>query len=95
MNPAAKKCIQWAIGLWVVGAVLVVYMPDIYMAIADRAGTNAEAGLEVVNVALTLAHATLMPLGAALVGAAVVIQVMVGGANRAAQGSHHDRNRNS
>lgn len=92
MNPAAKKCIQWSIGLFVVGTLLLVYLPDIYQAIAGRAGANAEVGLEGLTIALTLVNSTVMPVGAALVGAAVVIQALAGAATRSV--GETDRNRN-
>ena len=95
MNSTAKKCIYWAIGLWIAGAVLLIYMPDIYLAVADRAGANAEFGLRGLNIALVLVNSTLIPVGAALVGAAVVIQVMTKNAPRTPQDSVYDRNRNA
>ncbi|SDB84858.1 hypothetical protein SAMN05216410_0425 [Sanguibacter gelidistatuariae] len=94
MNPAAKKCIRWSIGLFVVGALLLVYLPDIYMAINNRTGPNAELGLGFLTVALTLVQWTLMPVGASLIGAAVVIQVLAGETKHPAEDPVRDRNRN-
>ena len=94
MNPAAKKCIQWAIGLWVVGVAHGIYMPDLYMAIATRAGANADIGLHGLNFLLTFVNAILIPVGAALIGAAVVIQVLTKNAPRAPH-SVYDRNHNA
>ena len=76
MTPVAKKRILWSIGLFVVGAVLMVYVPDIYVAVSDRAGPNADIGLGLLDVFMTLVRWTLMPVGASLVGAAVVIQTL-------------------
>lgn len=92
MHPAAKKCVQWSIGLFVLGAVLMVYLPDLYAAITKVAGANAEVGLNLLDLAFQLVRSTVMPVGAALVGAAVVIQALAGGMRRPAEGP--DRNRN-
>ena len=93
VHPTAKKCIQWSVGLFVVGAVLMVYLPDLYFAITTVAGANADAGLEVLNVAFMLLRSTMMPVGAALVGAAVVIQALAGGTQRPAEDLDRNRNR--
>lgn len=76
MHPTARRCVQWAVGLLVVGAVLVAYGPDLYGAVVGVAGANAEVGLGVLHVVLTLVRSVAFPLGAALIGAAIVIQVL-------------------
>jgi hypothetical protein len=76
VHPSAKRCVQWAAAAAVGGAVLLVYGAQIFTALAERAGANAEVGLHLVNLVLTVVNALLFPLAAALVGAAVVIQVV-------------------
>ena len=70
MHSTAKKCVQWAVALFVSGAILLVYGTDLYLGLAGVAGANAEAGLGVVNILLTLVRSTAFPIGAVLIGAA-------------------------
>ena len=76
MHPTAKTCIGWAVGLFVAGTILAVWLPDLYLAIADRAGVDAQIGLDALLTVLDLVQRVAFPLGAALVGAAVVIQTL-------------------
>lgn len=76
MHPTAKKCVQWAVALLISGAIALVYGTDLYVGLADSAGTNAAAGLDVVNILLTIVRSTAFPMGAVLIGAAVVIQAL-------------------
>ncbi|NYI40817.1 hypothetical protein [Demequina lutea] len=76
MHPVAVKCIRWAVGLFVLGALTSTYGSDVYYRLSEYAGINASAGLTVISVVVTLMQWTLMPLGASLVGAAVVIQTL-------------------
>ena len=76
MHSTAKKCVQWAVALFISGAILLVYGTDLYVGLAHVAGANAEAGLGVVNILLTLIRSTAFPLGAVLIGAAIVIQTL-------------------
>ena len=76
MHPVAKKCVVYGVLLLVIGAVLIIYIPDVYNAIANAAGSNAQAGLDVVNIVLQMIRSGIMPVGAALIGAAVVIQTL-------------------
>lgn len=79
MHPTAKKCLQWAVVLFIVGVVVLVYGTDVYVRLAEVAGANADAGLHVVDILLTLVRSTAFPLGAALIGAAIVIQTLAPG----------------
>jgi hypothetical protein len=76
VHSTAKKCVQWAVALFVSGAILLVSGPDLYVGLARVAGANAEAGLGVVNILLALLRSTAFPLGAVLIGAAIVIQTL-------------------
>ncbi len=76
MHPVAVKCIKWAVGLFVLGALTSVYGSDVLYRLSNYAGVNANAGFSVIRVVISLMQWTLMPLGASLVGAAVVIQTL-------------------
>lgn len=75
MHPTARTCIGWAAALVVLGAVVVAVGPRLLVA-ASQAGTPSAAGVVVLDVVLTLVRGAVFPLGAALVGAAVVIQTL-------------------
>ena len=76
MHPVAKKCVIYGVLLLVVGAVLVIYIPDVYNAIVNTAGNNAQPGLDFINIVLQVIRSSFTPVGAALIGAAVVIQTL-------------------
>ena len=92
MHPAAKKCVEWSIGLFVLGTLAMVYLPDLFRAVARVAGANADVGLRGLNLAFTFVQMSFFPVAAALVGSAVVIQVLAGQAQR--PGEARDRNIN-
>lgn len=79
MHQTAKRCVQWAVGLWVLGAVVLIYGAQAYVWLADEVGSDAQAGLDAVDIVLTIARSALFPLGAVLIGAAVVIQTLAPG----------------
>ncbi len=68
MHSTAKTCVRWAVALFVSGAIVLVYGTDLYAGLADVAGANAAAGLDVVNIVLTVVRSTAFPLGAVLSG---------------------------
>ena len=76
MDPTAKKCVIWAVGLFILGALAMAWATDLYLLIADRMGANAEVGVAVLTTVLTGLRWSLFPTGAALIGAAVVIQAL-------------------
>ena len=76
VQPTARTCLRWAVGLLVAGALLLVYGTQVYVAAAGLAGANAEVDLGLVNIVLTLVRSTTFPVAAALIGAAVVIQAL-------------------
>lgn len=76
MHPTAVRCIWWAVVLFVVGAIFVVVGPRAFVAAADAIGPGGGAVLDALDVVLTIVRWTTMPLGAALVGSAVVIQTL-------------------
>ena len=76
MHSTAKKCVQWAVGLLVLGAVLLVYGTQAYVGLADLAGAGAQTGLSALNIVLTIVRSAIFPMAAALIGAAVVIQTL-------------------
>lgn len=73
MHPVSKKCIRWAVALLIVGAVLMVLVP-LLGAFAGSLGSNPASA--VVSVLLSLLQTTAIPVGASLLGAAIVIQVL-------------------
>jgi len=72
--PPAKKSLTAGIVVLLAGAIVVAYGTDAYLWLSDLAGATAEPGLHAVSLVLNILRLTLMPLGAAFVGAAVVIQ---------------------
>ncbi len=76
MHPVAVKCIKWAVGLFLVGALTSTYGADAMVRLSDYAGANATVGLTILNVVLTIMIWAMMPLAGSLVGAAVVIQTL-------------------
>ena len=78
MYPTAKKCVIWAVCLFVFGALAMAWSTDLYLLIADRMGANAQVGVAVLTTVLTGLRWSLFPTGAALIGAAVVIQALSG-----------------
>ncbi len=76
MHPVAKRCVQWSIGLIVSGALLIVFVPRIFAAIAVQLGETAESAVTLTDVVLTLVRWTSIPVGASLIGAAVVIATL-------------------
>lgn len=75
----------------VVGAVLLVYLPQTYVAIAHLAGANAEVGLDLFDISPTLVWWTMIPVGASLIGAAVVIQALAPDRGHSHEGGHTER----
>ena len=78
MHPVAKKCVTCGVLLLVAGAVLMIYVPDLYSAIVGVAGPNAQIGLDLINIVLTVIRSSFVSVGAALIGAGVVIQALAG-----------------
>lgn len=76
MERLARLCLYWAAGMFVVGAVLMVYVPDIYASLVAAAGPNAQVGTDLLDIILTLLRWAIMPTAAALVGAAVVVRAI-------------------
>lgn len=74
MIPSAKKSLTAGIIILLAGAIVVAYGTDVYVWLTGVAGANAEPGLHAVSLVLNILRLTLLPVGAALVGAAVVIQ---------------------
>lgn len=85
MHQAARKCCYWACFLFVVGIGAVAFGPGIYSAISRGVGANAEAGLSLLNLTITILKNACLPTAGALVGAAVVINVLAGAAANSSQ----------
>jgi hypothetical protein len=76
MHPVAVTCIRWAVGLLILGSLATAFGQELFVRIADYAGANAAPGVWTVNVIITTLRWVTLPLGASLVGAAVVIQTL-------------------
>lgn len=76
MHPTAKKCVIWAVCLFVLGGLALAWTTDLYMLISDRMGRNAQVGSAVLSTVLAGVQWSLFPTGAALIGASVVIQAL-------------------
>jgi len=76
MHPVAVKCIKWAVGLFIFGGLMSAYGFNFLVWLSEYTGATAIAGFTFVNVVFGILQWTLMPLGASLVGAAVVIQTL-------------------
>lgn len=76
MHPVAVKCIKWAVGLFVFGGLTSAYGSDVLVRLSEYTGATAIIGFSFMNVVIGILRWTLMPLGGALVGAAIVIQTL-------------------
>ncbi|GAA4854112.1 hypothetical protein GCM10023221_37290 [Luteimicrobium xylanilyticum] len=76
LHPVAKKCIWWAIAALVLGSILVGYTTSVTVWFLNRADQDPASGADFVNAVVSIARLTLNPLGASLIAAAVVIQVL-------------------
>lgn len=78
MHPTAKKCTVWAVVLFVVGAVSYFGAPWFFTDIQGN-GADAVITARASEFVLFLGQWCATAIGAALVGAAVVIQTLAGG----------------
>jgi len=76
VHPVAVKCIKWAVGLFIFGGLMSAYGVNVLVWLSEYTGATGIAGFTFVNVLFGILQWTLMPLGGALVGAAVVIQTL-------------------
>ena len=76
MHPVAVKCIRWAVGLFIFGGLMFAYGVNFLVWLQDCTGPNSIIGFSFISVFVGILQWTLMPLGGALVGAAIVIQTL-------------------
>lgn len=76
MHPVAKRCLTWAAALLALGTLMLVYGVNLLTWFQDLVGANAEPALHVYGIVTGVLHSFAMPLAAALVGAAIVIQTL-------------------
>lgn len=74
MDPTARRCVGWAVACLVIGSLVVAIFPPVLMWLATSAGQPGQVLLTVVEPVVAILRWSLFPLGAALIGAAVVIQ---------------------
>ncbi len=77
MHPTARRCFQWAAACLVVGAVLLAYGANWFASVSTALGANAQVGVGLLNIALTLVSSLMFPLGAALISAGIVIRALL------------------
>jgi len=90
MHPVAVKCIRWAVGLFIFGGLMFAYGVNFLVWLQDYTGPNSIIGFSFISVFVGILQWTLMPLGGALVGAAVVIQTLAPYLGWVADGSEQD-----
>ncbi len=76
MHPVAKRCLWWAAVLATAGALFILFGSSIVYRTYDYLGANGRLGFYPVAVISQMITSFAMPLSAALVGAAVVIQAL-------------------
>ena len=76
MHEVAKRCLTWAAVLVAVGTLMLVYGADLVLWFQELVGYNAEPALHAFSIVTTALRSFAMPLAAALIGAAVVIQTL-------------------
>ena len=76
INRTAKKLLTYGVVGVVLGTLLAAYGVDVFAWLSNRAGSNAEAGLATVSLVITLLRGVMVPVGAAFIGAALVINAL-------------------
>src|SRR5690625_6296261 len=76
MNRTAKKLLTYGVAGVVLGTLLAAYGVDIFVWLSNLEGSNAEAGLAAVSIVITLLRGVIVPMGDALFGASLVINVV-------------------
>lgn len=76
--PISKRCLSWAVVLLVLGPVVSIYGPRILVNASEglQPGHIFYPSVDLLNFVITLLQWTATPLGASLVAAAIVIQVL-------------------
>ncbi|SEJ24142.1 hypothetical protein [Demequina mangrovi] len=76
MHPTAKRCAQWATGLVLIGTFVVIAGPEIMSRASYATGAGDEVVFWFLNYVVGGLRLFAVPIAAALVCAAVVIQVL-------------------
>jgi len=76
MSEISKKILTYGIAGVIIGTLIGAYGTSFFVWLSELAGSNAEAGLSAVSLVITLLRGVLVPVGAALIGAAVVIHAL-------------------
>lgn len=77
MNSTSEKCIAWAIGLFIIGTLIMIFSPAIITAASSHYGINQPLPTYIISFLTTIVRLGAFPIGAALIGAAVVIQTLL------------------
>ncbi|WP_062386169.1 hypothetical protein [Demequina iriomotensis] len=76
MHPIARRCAQWAAGLVLVGTFAIVVGPEIVLRVGQSTGAGDEVVFWILTYVIGGIRLFAVPIAAALVGAAVVVQVL-------------------
>ncbi len=76
MHPVAKRCTWWAIGLAGIGSLFIALGAEIVYSFTEFVGSNGEFAIYVFAFVAQVITGFALPLAAALIGAAVVIQTL-------------------
>ena len=74
MRVISKRCVVWAIGLLLVGAIIHVYGPSWVTSLYLAGGASREQAVGLIDIVLTLVRWGAFPMAAALVGAVIVLE---------------------
>ncbi len=76
MHPVAKRCLWWAGGLVSLGTLFLAFGANIVYSFTAFVGTNAELAVYPFAFVAQMITSFAMPLAAALIAAAIVIQTL-------------------
>lgn len=76
MHSTSIRCIWWSIILFVVGTLSLEWAGHLVFWVSEWLGPNGLLGAYSVSFAVTLVRSVVFPVGAALIGAVVVIETL-------------------
>ncbi|MDN4474765.1 hypothetical protein QQX09_02725 [Demequina sp. SYSU T00192] len=76
MHPTAKRCVQWAVGLVFIGTAAMVFGTELLIRAEAYLGLNGAVALWLIDYVVGGIRVFAVPIAAALVAAAVVVQTL-------------------
>ncbi|WP_062528816.1 hypothetical protein [Demequina rhizosphaerae] len=76
MHPTAKRCVQWAVGLVLVGTAAIVFGTELVIRASEHLGQNGALAFWLIDYVIGGIRLFAVPIAAALVAAAVVVQAL-------------------